>query len=77
MYYCLTVTVLFLWDALCDGRAGLSFVYAAGPRQRSLFSGQSPFNMHKSFAIIEYFYHCLFYNFESDLTENTSLSVML
>jgi hypothetical protein len=32
----LTVTVLFLWGALSDGRTGLCFVYAAGPRQRSL-----------------------------------------
>jgi hypothetical protein len=36
IYYCLTVTVLFLWEALSDERTGLSFVYAAGPRQRSL-----------------------------------------
>jgi hypothetical protein len=34
--YSLTVTVLFLWGALCDERTGLSFVYAVGPRQRSL-----------------------------------------
>jgi hypothetical protein len=34
--YCLTVTVLFLWGALSDERTGLSFVYAAGPCQRSL-----------------------------------------
>jgi hypothetical protein len=26
IYYCLTVTVLFLWGALSDGRTGLSFV---------------------------------------------------
>jgi hypothetical protein len=36
IYYFLTVTVLFLWGALSDERAGLSFVYAAGPRQGSL-----------------------------------------
>jgi hypothetical protein len=36
LYYCLTVTVLFLWGAISDERTGLSFVYAAGPRQRSL-----------------------------------------
>jgi hypothetical protein len=35
-YYNLTVTVLFLWGALPDERAGLSFVYAAGSSQRSL-----------------------------------------
>jgi hypothetical protein len=28
--------VLFSWGALSDEKAGLSFVYAAGPRQRSL-----------------------------------------
>jgi hypothetical protein len=33
---CVTVTVLFLWGALSDERSGLSFVYAAGPCQRSL-----------------------------------------
>jgi hypothetical protein len=32
----LTCTVLFLWGALSDERTGLSFVYAAGPCQRSL-----------------------------------------
>jgi hypothetical protein len=35
-YYCLTVTVLFLSGALSNERTGLSFVYAAGPCQRSL-----------------------------------------
>jgi hypothetical protein len=33
IYYSLTVTVLFLWGALSDERTGLSFVYAAVPRQ--------------------------------------------
>jgi hypothetical protein len=36
IYCCLTVTVLFLWGTLSDERTGLSFVYAAGPCQRSL-----------------------------------------
>jgi hypothetical protein len=36
IYYCLTVTVLFLWGALSDERTGLSFVSTAGPCQRSL-----------------------------------------
>jgi hypothetical protein len=36
IYYFLTVTVLFLWGALSDERTDLSFVYAAGARQRSL-----------------------------------------
>jgi hypothetical protein len=36
IYYCLTVTVFFLSGALSDERTGLSFIYAVGPRQRSL-----------------------------------------
>jgi hypothetical protein len=32
--------VLFLWGALSDERTDLSFLYAAGPRQRT-FSGPS------------------------------------
>jgi hypothetical protein len=36
IYYCLTVTGFFLWGALSEERTGLSFVYAAGPCQRSL-----------------------------------------
>jgi hypothetical protein len=36
IYYCFTVTVLFLWDALSDERTDLYFVYAAGTCQRSL-----------------------------------------
>jgi hypothetical protein len=36
LYYCLTVMVLFfLWGALSDQRAGLSFAYAADPCQCS------------------------------------------
>jgi hypothetical protein len=35
-YYSLTVTVLFLWGAFSKERTGLSFAYAAGPRQGSL-----------------------------------------
>jgi hypothetical protein len=35
IYYSLTITVL-LWGALSNERTGLSFLYAAGPRQRSL-----------------------------------------
>jgi hypothetical protein len=34
IYYSLTVTVLFFWGDLSDERTGLSFAYAAGPRQR-------------------------------------------
>jgi hypothetical protein len=35
-YYYFTVTVSFLWGVLSDDGTGLSFVYAAGPCQRSL-----------------------------------------
>jgi hypothetical protein len=37
IYYTSTVTVLFFWGALYDERTGLSFVYAADPRQHSLY----------------------------------------
>jgi hypothetical protein len=36
LYYCQTVVGLLMWGALSDERTGLSFVYAAGPRQRIL-----------------------------------------
>jgi hypothetical protein len=36
IYYSLIVMVLFFWGALSDERTGLSFAYAAGPRQSSL-----------------------------------------
>jgi hypothetical protein len=42
IYYCLTVTVLFLWGALSDERTGLSFTIAAGSRQRSNFRVRVP-----------------------------------
>jgi hypothetical protein len=41
IYYCLTVTVLFLWGARSDERTGLSFVYPAGPCQSSLCRSES------------------------------------
>jgi hypothetical protein len=41
LYYSLTVTVLFLWGALPDERMGLSFVYAAGPRQVVFLGSES------------------------------------
>jgi hypothetical protein len=37
LYYCLTVVGLLIFCALSDGRTGLSFTVAAGPRQRSNF----------------------------------------
>jgi hypothetical protein len=44
IYYSLTVTVLFLWGALSDERVDLSFVHAAGRRQRSLSQVRVPWN---------------------------------
>jgi hypothetical protein len=41
IYYSLTVTVLFLWGALSDERTGLSFAYAAGPRQVVFLGSES------------------------------------
>jgi hypothetical protein len=40
----LTVTVLFFWGALSDERTSLSFVYATGPRQRSLSRVRVPWD---------------------------------
>jgi hypothetical protein len=51
IYYSLTVTVLFLWGALSDERTGLSFVYAAGPRQRSLFRVRVPWISRPYFTV--------------------------
>jgi hypothetical protein len=41
IYYSLTVTLLFLWGALSDERTGLSFVYAASPRQVAFLGSES------------------------------------
>jgi hypothetical protein len=51
MYYCLTVTVLFLWGALSDENTGLSFVYAAGPCQRSLSLVRVPWYSRPYFTV--------------------------
>jgi hypothetical protein len=45
LYYCLKFACLLIWGALSDERTGLSFTIAAGPRQRSRFSGPSPFEL--------------------------------
>jgi hypothetical protein len=50
-YYCLTVTVLFLWGALSDERKGLSFEYAAGPRQRSHSRVRVPLDSRPYFTV--------------------------
>jgi hypothetical protein len=41
-YYCQTVAGLLMWDVLSDERTGLSFTFAAGPRQRSHSRVQVP-----------------------------------
>jgi hypothetical protein len=45
------ILVLFLWGALSDERTGLSFVYAVGPCQRSLFRVQVPWNSRPYFTV--------------------------
>jgi hypothetical protein len=47
----LTVAVLFLWGAHSDDRTGLSFVYAAGPRQRSLSRVRVPWISRPYFTV--------------------------
>jgi hypothetical protein len=51
IYYCLVVTVLFLWCALSDERTGLSFVYAAGLCQRSLSWVRVPWDLRPYFTV--------------------------
>jgi hypothetical protein len=51
IYYSLTVTVWFLWGALSDERTGLSFVYAAGPCQRSLYRVRVPWESRPYFTV--------------------------
>jgi hypothetical protein len=51
IYYCLTVTVLFLWGALSDERAGLTFVYAADSSQRSLSRVRVPWDSRPYFTV--------------------------
>jgi hypothetical protein len=50
-YSYLTVTVLFFWGALSDERTGLSFVHAAGPRQRSLSRVRVPLDSWPYFTV--------------------------
>jgi hypothetical protein len=51
IFISLTVTVLFLWSALSDERTGLSFVYADGPRQRSLSRVGGPWVLPPYFTV--------------------------
>jgi hypothetical protein len=51
IYYCLTVTVSFLWGALSDEKTGLSFSYAAGPCQCSLSRVRVPWDLWPYFAL--------------------------
>jgi hypothetical protein len=51
IYFCLTVMFLFPWGALSDERMGLSFVYAAGPCQRSLSRVRVPWYSRQYFTV--------------------------
>jgi hypothetical protein len=51
IYYSSTVTVLFLWGALSDERTGLSFIYAAGPRQHSFSRVRVPWDSWTYFTV--------------------------
>jgi hypothetical protein len=51
IYYCLTVTVLFLRGVLSDETTSLSFVYATGPRQRSLSRVWVPWDSRPYFTV--------------------------
>jgi hypothetical protein len=68
IYYCLTVSVLFLWGALSDERAGLSFVYAAGPCQSSLSRVRVP---RDSWLILSNSLHCFLYRLGTDEPQKT------
>jgi hypothetical protein len=48
---CVTVTVLFLWDALSDERSGVSFICAAGSCQRSLSRVRVPWDLRPYFTV--------------------------
>jgi hypothetical protein len=50
-YYCQTVAGLLIWGALSDGRTGLSFTIAAGPRQRSHIRVRVPWNWLSYFTL--------------------------
>jgi hypothetical protein len=49
--YCQTVVGLLLWGVLSDERSGLSFVYAAGPCQRSLSRVRVPWDLRPYFTV--------------------------
>jgi hypothetical protein len=51
LYYCETVAGLFVWGALSDERTGLSFTFAAGPRQRSHFRVPVPWDSWQYFTV--------------------------
>jgi hypothetical protein len=51
IYYSSTLTVLFFWGVLSDERTGLSFVYAVGPRQRSIARSRVPWDLWSYFTV--------------------------
>jgi hypothetical protein len=54
IYYCFTVTVLFLWGALSDERTYLSFVHAADLCQRSHSRVRVPGNSRPYFTVSDF-----------------------
>jgi hypothetical protein len=44
-YYCQAVAGLLMWDGLSNERTGMSFIFAAGPRQRSHSRVQVPWDL--------------------------------
>jgi hypothetical protein len=51
LYYCQTLAGLLMWSALSDERTGLQFTAAAGPRQRSHFCVQVPWDSWPCFTV--------------------------
>jgi hypothetical protein len=51
LYYCQNVAGLLMWGALSDERMGLSFTFAAGPRQRSCSRARVPWDSRPHFTV--------------------------
>jgi hypothetical protein len=54
IYYCLTITVLFLWGALSVNRTCLSLLYATGPFPGQSFSSPSPLGLATIFYFLKF-----------------------
>jgi hypothetical protein len=51
IYYCRTVAGLLMWGALSDETTGLSFLYTAGPCQRTLSLVRVPWKSRPYFTV--------------------------